>query len=68
MTEVLFIKITVTGAEEVTRELADWYLRGWRVISHTESEDVYSFVLERKPEMRQPYRATYQTRSQAEGM
>lgn len=48
MTEVQFLRIRITNAESITAQLAFHYLQGWRVISHVEQGDEYSFVLERR--------------------
>jgi predicted Zn-ribbon and HTH transcriptional regulator len=45
--EVKFLRIDCDAEERITKDLAPFYKEGWRVISHTESSDEYTFVLER---------------------
>jgi hypothetical protein len=46
--EVLFVRLDAQKAEKITEALKALYVIGWRVVSHTESADEYSFVLERE--------------------
>lgn len=48
MKQVLFVRTPITSAADITLILQNLYLSGWRVVSHTESHDEYSFVLEAK--------------------
>lgn len=43
---VLFVSLQADSAENITNALAIYYAYGWRVISHSEDENGYSFVLE----------------------
>lgn len=49
-TEYRFERLAVTGAKGVTASLNALARDGWRVVSHTESSDEYSFVLIREAE------------------
>lgn len=44
--KVLFVRTPIAAAKDVTVILNNLALAGWRVVSHTESDDEYSFVLE----------------------
>jgi hypothetical protein len=46
MRDVLFVRIPIQGAPAVTVILKNLVRAGWRIVSHTESDDDYTFVLE----------------------
>lgn len=46
MVNVLFVRTPVTKAQDVTIILQNLYRAGWKVVSHGESRDEYTFVLE----------------------
>jgi hypothetical protein len=46
MRDVLFIRTPVTRSQDVTVILKNLVRAGWRVVSHTESDEEYTFVLE----------------------
>lgn len=45
--EVKFLRRMIDEQDAVRRTLAYYYQEGWRVVSHTEHDAEYSFVLER---------------------
>jgi hypothetical protein len=45
--EVRFLRLRTASDQNITECLVVWYTKGWRVVSHSESKDEYSFVLER---------------------
>lgn len=46
MRDVLFVRTPVAAAIQVTTILRNLARSGWRVVSHSESSDEYTFVLE----------------------
>jgi len=44
--QVLFVRTPIGSGPNITTILSNLYLAGWRVVSHAESRDEYSFVLE----------------------
>lgn len=44
--DILFVRTPVQAAVDVTVVLKNLMLAGWRVVSHTECNGEYSFVLE----------------------
>lgn len=43
---VLFIRLRADTADNISDALAIYYANGWRVVSHADDGDEYSFVLE----------------------
>lgn len=48
--DVLFIRLSISKADTVTHVLQAYWNNGFKVVSHCERGDEYSFVLERRPE------------------
>jgi hypothetical protein len=43
---VMFLRLRVDSSDEIEKELGVLYGAGWRVVSHSECDGEYSFVLE----------------------
>jgi hypothetical protein len=48
------MRLAIGAAAGITQELQRLYTDGWRVVTHTESRDEYTFVLERDVELPSP--------------
>lgn len=53
MTQVLFLSLKREAPQTITCELVERYRLGWHVVSMSQDDGSYTFVLER-PEHRQP--------------
>ena len=49
---VLFVRLRVASQDDISQALAKYYAVGWRVVSHTDDGDEYSFVFERDADPR----------------
>lgn len=46
MVDVLFVRTPIQKAQDVTLILQNLYRAGWKVVSHSEDGNEYTFVLE----------------------